>query len=151
MILLHNCDILNFFLLVAWRNISLGSITVLLLMVWWLGRFKNKTCCVFIERMATCRLHRTKPKELFQGIFWPVAKGRIHRRKVRDLWSGISSKTTFSSWFVSCLDQIIQFHKSELSLVQSLLIQPIRWSRYLVEKETSRWLSNAYFSITSNY
>jgi hypothetical protein len=57
--------------------------------------------------------------------------GRIHRRKVRDLWSGISSKTTFSSWFVSCLDQIIPLNKSELSLVQSLLIQPIRWSRYI--------------------
>ncbi len=48
--------------------------------------------------------------------------GRIHRRKVRDLWSGISSTTTFSSCFVSCLDQLITLNKSGLSLVQSLLI-----------------------------
>jgi hypothetical protein len=33
-------------------------------------------------------------------------------------------------------------------IVQSLLIQPIRWRNYLVEKETSRWLSDAYNSIT---
>jgi hypothetical protein len=99
---------------------------------------KDVICCSLVYDVATYTT----------AIFCTHKKswGRIHRCKVRDLRFVISVMTTFSSWFlpclrppysqgawsmirnfikdefVSCLDQIILLNKSELSLVQSLLI-----------------------------